>query len=48
MILVPVDTPGVTIVRDLEVFGYNDRESHCEVLFEHVRVPGVEPARLSG
>ncbi|HEY7347068.1 MAG TPA: acyl-CoA dehydrogenase family protein [Ktedonobacterales bacterium] len=39
MILVPRDTPGVTIVRNLPVMGYIDNESHCEVLFEHVRVP---------
>jgi acyl-CoA dehydrogenase len=39
MILVPRDTPGVEIVRDLEVFGYNDRESHSEVVFDNVRVP---------
>ena len=31
MVLVPMDTPGVTIVGDLEVFGYLDRESHSEI-----------------
>jgi len=38
-ILVPIDTPGVTIVRDLTVFGYNDQEGHAEVDFSEVRVP---------
>jgi acyl-CoA dehydrogenase len=38
-ILVPVDTPGVTIVRDLRVFGYNDQDGHGEVDFNDVRVP---------
>ena len=39
MILVPTDTPGVTLVRNLPVFGYIENESHCEVAFENVRVP---------
>ena len=41
MILVPRDTPGVTVVRSLTVFGYDDREhgGHAEVSFDHVRVP---------
>ena len=39
MILVPKNTPGVTVVRNLTVMGYVDNESHCEVTFDNVRVP---------
>jgi acyl-CoA dehydrogenase len=39
MILVEPDAPGVTILRNLPVFGYIDQESHAEMLFEDVRVP---------
>jgi len=39
MVLVPTDTPGVTILRNLEVFGFAEREGHGEITFEDVRVP---------
>jgi acyl-CoA dehydrogenase len=38
-ILVPIDTPGVTVMRNLTVFGYEDQEGHAEVDFSDVRVP---------
>jgi acyl-CoA dehydrogenase len=41
MVLVPRDTPGVTVVRNLTVMGFVDNESHCEITFEDVRVPAA-------
>lgn len=42
MIVVPSDTPGITVLRNLSVFGYDDApHGHAEVLFDHVRVPAA-------
>jgi acyl-CoA dehydrogenase len=41
MILVPRDTPGITVKRGMTVFGYTDgtHGGHAEIIFDHVRVP---------
>jgi acyl-CoA dehydrogenase len=41
MVLVPLETPGVTIKRNLSVFGYSDPEGHGELEFADVRVPAA-------
>ena len=39
MVLVPLDSPGVSIEHDSSVFGYHDRGGHATIHFDNVRVP---------
>ncbi|WP_377454111.1 acyl-CoA dehydrogenase family protein [Rhodococcoides fascians] len=48
MLVVPIDAPGVAVLRNLPVFGYVDREGHAEVLFEDVRVPAKDVLKGPG
>ncbi|SMX99892.1 acyl-CoA dehydrogenase family protein [Brevibacterium antiquum] len=48
MLVVPIDAPGATVVRNLPVFGYHDREGHAEITFEDVHVPSSDILKGEG
>jgi acyl-CoA dehydrogenase len=48
MVLIPMDTPGVKVVRAMSVLGYQQPISHGEVLFEDVRVPADHLLQYEG
>jgi acyl-CoA dehydrogenase len=48
MVLVPLDTPGVEVVRTMSIFGYQQAISHGEIHFTDVRVPVDNLLRLEG
>lgn len=48
MMVVPIDAPGVTVRRNLPVFGYQDREGHAEIDFVDVRVPAKDVLKGEG
>jgi acyl-CoA dehydrogenase len=48
MMVVPIDAPGVTVERNLPVFGYHDREGHAVVNFDNVRVEAKDVLKGEG
>lgn len=48
MILVPRDAPGMTIERQLPIFGYQDQHGHSEIVFRAVRAPASNMLAAEG
>ena len=41
MVLVPLETPGITLVRNIPIMQHHTPEGHCEIVFSDVRVPAT-------
>jgi acyl-CoA dehydrogenase len=48
MVIVPMDTPGVRVVRNVPILSHHAPEGHCEVMFSDVRVPVANLLRTEG
>jgi len=48
MILVPLDAPGVTVVRNVPVMNHYSPDGHCEILYRDVRVPATNLVHEEG
>lgn len=48
MVLVPMDTPGLTLVRNIPIMQHHAPEGHCEILLRDVRVPASHLLGLEG
>lgn len=48
MMVVDINAPGLTVVRNLPVFGFVDREGHGELIFDNVRVPATNILKGEG
>jgi acyl-CoA dehydrogenase len=41
LVLVPIDTPGVKVLRSTPVFGWQHQQGHCELSYDNARVPAT-------